>query len=514
MSSMLRSTGIIALSTLASRILGFVREMLFAAFFGATGSTDAFFVAFRIPNLLRRLVAEGALTVSFIPVYSDYLINRGEEEALQLARRTLTLLMIVIAILVLAGEVFSPWIVRLFAIGFTSSTDITLAVELNRILFPYLVFVGFVAFSMGVLNSHNRFFAPAFSPVLLNIGIITGIAFFSHFFEKPLYGVALGVLAGGVLQVFMQIPYLVKTGFRMKVVFDIKHPGIRRIFRLMAPAVFGIAVYQVNILMSTILASMLPEGSISFLYYTDRLTEMVLGVFIVSIGNVILPHMSRITAQKDMAALGRMYRSAMRAALFLAVPAAIALFAIGLPVISVIFLRGAFTPVDAIQTNSALSFACFGIIPVALLRITTPTFYSLGDTKTPVRAAAVAFVVNITLGYILMNTPLLHAGLALANVISVTIQGGILLVVLRNRMGKIFNREFFLALAKVTGVSILMGAAVWKGAEQLNWLEAGIGPRIGTLSLLVLGGLVVYGSGTLLLRVEEARELFHRIVKR
>ncbi len=511
---MLRSTGIIALSTLASRILGFVREMLFAAFFGATGSTDAFFVAFRIPNLLRRLVAEGALTVSFIPVYSDYLVNRGEEEALQLARRTLTLLMTFIIILVLAGEVFSPWIVRLFALGFTSTSDITLAVELNRILFPYLIFVGFVAFSMGVLNSHDRFFAPAFSPVLLNIGIISGIIFFTPFFDKPLYGVAMGVLAGGVLQVFMQIPYLIKTGFRMKIMFDIKHPGIQRIFRLMAPAVFGIAVYQVNILMSTILASMLPEGSISFLYYTDRLTEMVLGIFIVSIGNVILPHMSRITAQKEMAALGRMYRSAMRAALFLAIPAAIGLFAIGLPVISVIFLRGAFTPVDAILTNRALSFACFGIIPVALLRITTPTFYSLEDTKTPVRAAAVAFVVNISLGYILMKTPLLHAGLALANVISVSIQGGILLLVLRRRMGKIFNRDFFLALGKVTGISIIMGIAVWKGAEQLNWLEAGIGPRIGMLFLLVFGGLAIYASGVLLLRLDEARELFRRIVKR
>jgi len=448
MSSLIRSTGIVAFSTLASRILGFIREMLFANYFGATGSTDAFFVAFRIPNLVRRLVAEGALSISFIPVYTETLVKEGDEEAMALARKTLSILALAVTGLIILGEIFSPEIVGIFAYGFDDTEKINLAVELTRIMFPFLFFVSFVAFSMGVLNSHKHFFAPAFAPVLLNVGIITGIMFLSRFFKEPLHGVALGVILGGLLQLFLQFPYLVKSGFRMKFSIDFKHPGIRKIFRMMGPALFGIAVYQINILMSTILASLLPAGSISYLYYSDRLTEMVLGIFIVSIGNVILPEMSRMSAEDNIDEVKDLYSRSVRAALFMAVPSAVALMTLGYPIISVIFMRGEFTAPDVGMTFRALFYASIGIISVSILRITTPTFYSLKETRAPVVAAAVAFVLNISLGYVLMNTELKHAGLSLANSVAMTVQMVILFIFLQKKLGTIDVRSIFLAAVK------------------------------------------------------------------
>ncbi len=511
MSSLLRSTGIVAGSTLISRIMGFVRDMLMAAFFGASGRTDAFFVAFRIPNLFRRFVAEGALTISFIPVYTEYLVNKGEKEALAVAQKTLTLLVILLVALVGLGEVFSPEIVRLFALGFPEGEILSLAVVLNRIMFPYLFMVSLVAFAMGVLNSHKYFFAPAFAPVLLNIGIIAGILGFSLFFSEPLYGVALGVLVGGVCQVILQVPYLVKTGFRVKVSFDLKHPGIRKIFRMLAPAVFGMMVYQINILVNTILASFLKEGSISYLYYTDRLTELVQGIFIVSIANVILPEMSQMSAVDDFDRLKKLYIDSLKSALFLAIPAAVALMAVGLPVISVIFMHGSFTPTDAEMTYRALFYAAAGIAPVSVLRLTTPTFYSLQDTKTPVKAALVALLLNGSLGYFLMQTSLHHAGLTLALTISSTVQTVILVLVLRRRVGAMGFKRLLAPLAKYLAASVLMLAAVMAIAMQVDWLRASLVMRIGFLAVVVIAGAGVYGIACLVLKVDEAVYVVKRL---
>jgi putative peptidoglycan lipid II flippase len=453
---------------MTSRILGFVREMMFAAYFGANRATDAFFIAWRIPNLLRRLVAEGGLTISFIPVYTEYLVCRGEQEALELARRTLSILIIACCLLVALGILFSPQLVGLFAWGFTDPSSLDLAVRLNRILFPYLFFVAMVAFSMGVLNPHGLFFAPAFSPVMLNLGIIGGILI-APFFEEPLYGVCIGVMAGGVAQFLMQIPYLLRSGFRFKFVLDFRHEGIRRIFKLLGPAMFGIAVYQINILMSTILASSLPSGCVSYIYYSDRLTEIVLGVFIISIGNVILPRMSQTTAVDDYEGMKKLYLTSLNAAMFLALPAAAGLMAAGLPIVSVIFMRGSFTYADAILTERALFFAAMGIISVAILRITAPAFYSLKDTRTPVKAATGAFVVNISLGYILMHTQLMHAGLVLANTVAVTGQVTYLLWKLRDRVGRIFSPDSLKNLGFIFISSAVMAVVVLLLVPLCDW---------------------------------------------
>jgi putative peptidoglycan lipid II flippase len=503
MPSFVKSTSVVALSTLASRVLGLVRDLLFASYFGATGTTDAFWVAFRIPNLFRRLVAEGALTVSFIPVYTDYLVNRGKDEAMEVAVRTFTFLLVIVLLVTTAGVAFSPVLVKLIGWGFKESTIISLAVDLNRMMFPYLIFVSLVAFSMGYLNSHGHFFAPAFAPVLLNVGFITGIALFSRLFTTPLYGVALGVVAGGVLQVILQVPFLIKKGFKITLVFDLKHPGIQKIFTLLGPALFGIAVYQINIVMSTILASQLQKGSISWLYYTDRLTEMVLGVFIISIGNVILPGMSRVSAANDFSALKEMYRKALRASLFLALPAAAALISVGAPIISVLFMRNAFSVHDMMMTNRSLFYASMGIVPVAMLRVTAPVFYSLKDTRTPVIGAAIAFLLNISLGYLLMHTSLEHGGLSLANVIAVSMQVIFLFIMLEKKIGRLDLHVMVRFIATIAGAAALMVVVIVNISSRVDWIEGGLVSRILWLGAIVFSGIGVYGLAAYILRVDE-----------
>ncbi len=512
--SLVRSTGVVALSTLLSRITGFIRDMIIANYFGASGSLDGFFVAYRIPNLFRRLVGEGALTISFIPVYTEYLVKHDREEALKLAQKTLSILLVTLFILVVLGVVFSREIVGVFAVGFDDPSKIDLTVRLNQIMFPYLFLIGIVAFAMGVLNSHGYFFTPAFSPVLLNVGFIVGAFGFSAFFSEPLYGLALGALFGGLLQVITQIPTLIKSGFRMKISIDFKHPGIRKIFSLLAPATFGIAIYQINILMSTMLASVLPSGSISYLFYSDRLTEIVLGVFIVSIGNVILPEMSRVTARDDIDRLREIYRTAVNAALFLAVPASIALMTIGIPILSVLFMRGQFTAHHALMTEKALFYSSMGISAIAVLRITTPTFYSLKDTRTPVITSAIAFVVNIGAGYILMKTPLLHGGLSLANSIAVTLQVFILLYLLHRKIGRIGAKEIIVTPLKFLAAGLVMWLVLYLISSRVNWFADPFSKRLIYLMVLVIAGSATYFAACMLLGVREIRFMYERIVKR
>lgn len=493
--------------------MGFIRDMIIARYFGASRSLDGFFVAFRIPNLVRRLVAEGSLTISFIPVYTEYLVHQGQEEALRLAQKTLSLLFLILVFIIFLGEVFSPQIVQLFAYGFTQSDVILLTVDLNRMMFPYLFFVGLVAFAMGILNSHGYFFAPAFSPVLLNVGFIVGAVFFGPLFGEPLYGLALGVLLGGLMQLVLQIPYLIRSGFKLRISIDLQHAGMRKIFRMIVPALFGIAVYQINILVSTILASMLPGGSISYLYYSDRLTEIVLGIFIISIGNVILPEMSRMSAQDDIGQLKDLYVNSIRIALFLAIPASIALIAVGFPIISVLFMRGAFTAHHAEMTYRALLFASLGIPSLSILRLTTPTFYSLQDTRTPVQCATVSFVVNAILGFILMQTWLQHAGLAFANSIAVTVQITLLLFLLYRRIGHLNLKGVGTAALK----SILAGAAMALVIRYLsgvvNWYTDALRVRVLHLGIIVCAGGFTYLLASLLFGAEEVRYLWNRFWK-
>lgn len=500
---LVKSTQVVASATLLSRIMGFLRDMIVARAFGTSASLDGFFVAFRIPNLFRRLVAEGCLTISFIPVYTDYLINHGQKESLQLAQKTLNLLVIVLMLLVTLGMVFSKELVSLFAMGFKNPAVFDLTVNLTMIMFPYLFFVGLVAFTMGVLNSHKFFFSAAFSPVLLNFGFIIGALFFRHLFTQPLYGLALGVVLGGVLQVVLQIPYMHKTGFRMKLDFNFNHTGLRKIIRMMGPAVFGVAVYQINILVNTMMASTLKEGSISYLYYSDRITEMILGIFVVSLANVLMPEMSARVVKGDTDGLKRIYLTSIRIVLFLTIPATVAFMIVGYPIVTVLFMRGAFSTVSAAMTAKALFYSCIGLSAIGVLRITTPTFYSMKDSKTPVYTAWLAFFINISAGYLLMHTSLQHAGLALANVISVTVQLLVLLIVLGKRIEGLSFKNILLPIAKYSIASLFMGVAIYFIGKQINWSFAPFSTRFGMLMVIVFAGMTIYAFICWLLKVEE-----------
>lgn len=510
-SSLLKSTSIVAISTFLSRIMGYIRDMIIADSFGATGKLDSFFVAFRIPNLLRKLVAEGSLTISFIPVYTDYLVNKEKKEALELAQKTLSILILILIIITIIGEVFSPQIVKVFAYGFRETERINLTIQLNRILFPYLLLVGLVAYAMGVLNSHKIFFSPAFSPVLLNIGFILGAIIFSNYFNEPLYGLAIGVLVGGLMQLSLQIPFLIKSGFRIKFSIDINHPGIKRIFRMIAPALFGIAIYQINILMSTILASMLPSGSISYLYYSDRLIEIVLGIFIISLSNVILPELSKFSATKDYEKLKELYISSIRASLFIAIPSSIAMITVGIPIISTLFMRGEFTPYHVRMTYCALLYASMGIVAISVLRITTPVFFSLKDTRSPVITSTISFFLNIILGYFLMQTKLKHAGLSLANSISVTMQTLILLYWLQRKMGNIDLKSLISPIIKYFISGLVMSVAIWHISSFIDWLNDPFCKRLLFLTIIILTGGSIYLLFCYLTKVTEIMTLLNRI---
>ncbi|MBN2041818.1 MAG: murein biosynthesis integral membrane protein MurJ [Spirochaetes bacterium] len=514
--SILKSTSVVAFSTLASRVLGLVRDMVIGAVFGATGAVDGFWVAFRIPNLFRRLVGEGCLTISFVPVYTEYLVKKGEKEALELAQKTLSILVVVLLFIVIAGVVFSSGIVSLVGFGFSDPAQIDLTVALNRLMFPYLFLVSLVAFSMGYLNSHKYFFAPAFAPVLLNIGFIAGALVLRHFLKVPLYGLAIGVLLGGVLQLLLQVPYMIKAGFRLKFSIDFNHPGIRAIFRMIGPALFGIAVYQVNLLMSTVLASMLPDGSITYIYFSDRLTELVMGVFIISLGNVILPSLSGLSALNDLGKIRDLYTSSVHSALFITIPASAALIVLGLPIISVLFMRGEFNVFTSLMTYKALLYGSIGMFAVSIIRITVPTYYSLKDTKTPVFASAASFIVNIAFGYMLMQTGLKHGGLTLAVSIAATVQMLILIIFLQKRIGKLDLKKFILPILKYTAAAAIMAVAVYYIADQINWLntDAALIKRIIYLFAIIIAGASVYFLACFFLRVREVSFFWELIYKK
>ncbi|MBW1708510.1 MAG: murein biosynthesis integral membrane protein MurJ [Deltaproteobacteria bacterium] len=456
-----RAASIVSTATLLSRLLGFIRDMVVAYFFGAGLFADAFFVAFRIPNLLRRLVAEGALTVSFIPIFTDYLTNRTREEAFALARTTLTLLSLVLVALSILGILFAPWIVRIFAPGFTAIPDkFALTVLLTRILFPYIFFIGLVALAMGLLNALGRFAAPALAPVLLNVGMIASVLLLKDYFDPPILALAVGVLIGGLLQVLLQIPYLTREGSLLGFSFDFKHPGLRRIGLLMLPAAFGAAVYQFSVFISTLLASFLPQGSVSALYYADRLVQFPLGVFAIALGSAVLPSLSRQAAADDIKGLIDTLSYALRLVFFISLPAMVGLIVLAEPIIQLLFQRGHFDAAATHNTGTALVAYAVGLWAFSGVQILTRVFYSLKDTKTPVKIAIISLLFNIGLAILLMK-PLKHVGLALATSCSSMLNLTILALVLRQKLGRMQGRVIVKSLLINLAAALVMGLPVF-----------------------------------------------------
>ncbi|HEY4485565.1 MAG TPA: murein biosynthesis integral membrane protein MurJ, partial [Nitrospiria bacterium] len=413
-----RAAGLIGLATAASRILGFVRDMVLARLFGAGYVADAFFVAYRIPNMLRELFAEGSMSAAFIPVFTETLTRKDRGEARTLASAVFTLLLIVVSAVTLLAIAAAPWIVTVIAAGFTDELGkFNLTVMLSRFMFPYLLFISLAALAMGMLNSLRAFAAPALSPVMFNLVIISCALWLAPHLTEPIFGVAIGVTLGGLAQFLIQMPSLRREGMIPQLHFDFSHPGVRRIGWLMLPAMIGLSVTQVNILVNTLLASFLPEGSQTFLFYGMRLVLFPLGIFGVALGTAILPTMSRQSSQGRLDEMKQTLAFGLRLIAFIIIPAMIGLMTLRIPIIHLFFEHGRFTAEATAGTAAALLAYSVGLPAFAGIRIVVAAFYSMQDTRTPVKIAAAAMAANVALSLLLMR-PLAHGGLALATSLS------------------------------------------------------------------------------------------------
>jgi len=483
----------IGAGTLLSRILGFLRDMVIAHFFGAGMAADAFFVAFRIPNLWRRLVGEGSLTISFIPVYTEYLTQRSEEETREVTHITFTIAGVVLSILVILGILFSPILISIIAPGFARIPEkFQLTVLLNQIIFPYLFFMGLFALCMGILNSLRHFFAPAIAPIFLNISIILSVFLFYSILQKPVMALAFGVLAGGVIQFLFQIPFLVKKGISFRFNFNFRHPAIRRIGLLMVPGLIGTAVYQLNVFIDTIFASFLPSGSVSYLYFADRLLEFPLGIFAIAIGMASLPSLSELASKGKMEELRETISFTFRLVSFISIPAMIGLIALKTPIINLLFQRGLFDYSATVMTARALLFYSVGLWAIAGARTVVPAFYSLQDTWTPLKVALICLGANVIFNSILIF-PLKHAGLALATSLSSTLNLILLFRKLSPKLGRSDIGRNIKSLLRILLCSLPMGLAAYFICSFGNWTVTGNEvEKVSILGTGIIVGLGVY----------------------
>lgn len=425
MSSLSRAGSIVGIMTLLSRVLGFLRDQVLAIVFGAGPTTDVFLVAFKIPNFLRRLFAEGAFAQAFVPVFTEYRETKSPEALRDLAAHVAGTLTIVLLVVTTAGVMLAPLLVMLFAPGFTDEPQrFELATHMLRITFPYLLFVSLLAYAGSMLNTFGRFAIPSFTPVLLNICMIMGALIFSPYFETPIVALAWAVLIAGILQLLLQLPFLQQIGLLPRPRWGWRHSGVRRILKLMAPSVVGSSVAQINLLLDTIIASFLMAGSISWLYYSDRLMEFPLGLLGVTLGTIILPRLSREHAQNTPEQFQKTLSWALRLTLVAGLPAAVGLMMLAEPMLITLFLYGEFQPRDAMMASFSLIAYSAGLPAFLMIKIFAPAFFARQDTRTPVRIGIIALISNMVYNLLLV-LPMVwldfmapHVGLALATSLS------------------------------------------------------------------------------------------------
>lgn len=506
---LLRATGIVSLLTMVSRVLGLVRDVVLAQFFGAGLASDAFFVAFKIPNFLRRLFAEGAFAQAFVPVLAEYRETKDQAAVRALIASTTGLLSTVLGFLTLLCVLGSPALVWVFAPGFHQAPDkMALTADLLRWTFPYLFFIANVALAASVLNAHGHFATPAAAPILLNV-VLIGSALIAPGFEEPIRVMGWGVLVAGMMQWLLQLPPLFKRRLLMWPRWNWQHPGVRRIGQLMLPALFGVSVSQLNLLLDTILASFLVSGSVSWLYYADRLMELPLGVFGIAIATVILPRLSQEHASADQAGFAKTMAWGIRLVLVLGVPAGVALCVLAEPILTTLFQYRAFSPEDTLKSALALRAYGLGVVAFMLVKVLAPGFFARQDTKTPVKIAIVAMTVNMVLNLVLIF-PLAHMGLALATSLSALLNATLLYFGLLRR--GIYVHEaggawflFFVLLS-----SGLMGLLLWwVTPATLVWFEASMLWRVSVLTGLVALGGGVYIAALLVLGVRPRQFIHH-----
>ncbi|MBI3988131.1 MAG: murein biosynthesis integral membrane protein MurJ [candidate division NC10 bacterium] len=412
-----RAAGVISAATFLSRILGFIRDMVVAKAFGAGMATDSFFVAFRLPNMLRELLGEGALSAAFVPVFAERL-RRGGNEAWELARKTLTVLGLLLIAVSLLGVLLAPALVRILAPGFSTVPEkLTLTIRLTRWIFPYIFCVGIGALFMGILNALGHFATPALSPVMLNLAMIASVLFLASRLDEPIFALAYGVLLGGILQLCIQVPIAARKGLPFRPTLDFEDPSLLRIGRLMIPGTLGLAITQINVFIGTFLASFLDQGSISYLYYAFRLIQFPIGLFGVALATALLPTLSSQASVRSLEAVKGTLMFSMRFAFFLTLPAMLGLIVFRVPIIFLLFERGEFTRAETLATAEILLFYSLGLMFYVLNRVVAPVYYAFQDTKTPVLIGAGAVLSNIVFSLLLMPT-LGARGLALATSLS------------------------------------------------------------------------------------------------
>ena len=499
---MTRAAGVVAAATLLSRILGFVRDAVIAWYFGAGFSSDAFLAAFRIPNLFRRLVGEGVLNSAVVPVFAETLHRGGPEEAQRLFGAAARVFAVALAVVCTLGVLGADWLVMLVAPGF-AGPKLALTVSLTRLMFPYLMAAGLMALCMGALNVSGSFAPPALAPALLNVAIIAAVVFLSPHLGTPVIGLGVGVLAGGIAQVAVQLPFLRRQGLAPWRARGFRHPALARIGRLTVPAMMGGAVYQINILVGTLLASTLSEGSVSYLYYADRLVEFPLGVVTMTAATAVLPSMSRDAAAGNREKVGETFGDAMRLVSFITLPATAGLILLAEPIVSMLFLRGEFTAGDVRLTAQALSYYASGLWSFSMVRIGVSAFFALQDARTPFRAATVCIAANLLMGVLLMG-PLAHGGMALAASIASTLNLVILLLVVGRRTGRMQWGPVARSVARSAFNAAVMAGGLWLLKREMAGQFDG---RVLAVGACVGAGMLLYGAASWATGSPELRSL-------
>jgi putative peptidoglycan lipid II flippase len=528
-----RSAGLISIATMASRLLGLARDAALAAIFGASASMamDAYNVAFRVPNLLRDLFAEGAMTAAFVPTFSRTLTDRGREAAWRLGNLVINALLVITGVLVVLGIVFAEPITHAIAAGesrwlaaapasFASVPGkLELTTLLTRMMMPFLTLVAVAVAMMGMLNSLRRFFIPALSPAMFNVATIACafalVPFMPRFGLPGIAGIAIGTLLGGLGQILVQWPLLHREGFRYKPVLDFRDPELREILRLMGPGTLGLAAVQINVFVNTYLATTQEQGAVSWLGYAFRLMYLPIGLFGVSIATASLPDIARHAGAGDHQAMRRTISGALRMMLMLNVPATIGLIVLADPIIAMILEREAFTPADTAATAAALMFYAPGLVGYSAVKIASPSFYSLGDSRTPVIVSVASVLANLGINLLLIRV-MGYRGLALGTAIAAMMNAVVLLWILRGRIGGLEGRRVAVSFAKIMAASILMGAAAWFTAYWLDSALTGrgeLGKAVRVLASIAAALIVLVGSARLL-RIAEFDEAFSRVLRR
>ena len=497
--ALLRSIATVGSFTMLSRILGFIRDILIAAILGTGLIADAFFVAFKFPNLFRRLFAEGAFNAAFVPQFTGLLESDGKLMAQFFAEQALAVLLWSVLIFVVLIQIAMPYVMLGFAPGFIGNpAQFDLAVLLTRITFPYLLFISLASLMAGVLNSLSRFAAAAATPILLNICLIGAVTLLARHTPTPSHALAWGVSIAGMVQFFWLLIHCGRAGIWLRLIRPRLTPDVRKMTRRIVPVAIGAGVYQVSLLIDTIIASLLPAGSISYLFFADRVNQLPLGVVGVAVGTALLPLMSRQLRSGDEAAATASQNRAIEFSLFLTLPAAVALVVIAEPIISVLFERGAFDAISVKATAGALAIYATGLPAYVLVKALAPGYFAREDTATPVKIAVFALAVNLGLNLILMG-PFKHLGIAMATSVSAWCNALILAFVLKRRGHLAFDRRLLNRTPRMIATSLVMGGAVFYGAVALADLPGqSLISNIIAVTLLVSGGLVVYGGLSLL----------------